>query len=203
VAYAPENHFHFPLKKDFKDKFPYRVYTAHGPYPRYRDPASILCRPTHYGRKLKISIPIISTAAKILYFAIIQLRKYQISSRLYSDRAQAIENGDNFVRPTQEDVIELNTFKFVQFSPATQWDWWVALTPKQLQLESKGVWHHGLKADSARHDFDWQRLTRSWDPWHKPPKSPLYKVGSLNGLWHGRMLVRIHFPISSARFNMY
>jgi hypothetical protein len=177
-----------PLKESFESYSARATQTPHGRYPHYRDPTTTLYTRTHYGRKLRISIPLISTAAKILYFAIRQLHKFEVPDDLPRDRAHAVQIGGNMIRPTREDMNELNAHKIVQFGPTASSNLWKELTHKQMQQEDEG----DLKADSVRYDVDWQRLTSCWDVWRPTlAKSPPYVIDSLEGLWQGRILVRI------------
>jgi hypothetical protein len=57
-----------------------------------------------------------------------------------------------------------------------------------------GAWRHDLLAPSAAWDNDWERSTVCWDPWTNIElKGTVYTFGSMDGLWQGRLLVRLAF----------
>jgi hypothetical protein len=192
-AHAPANHFTFPLSEEFAEEFPHSILTAHGPYPLYRDPKDTVFRTIHYGQLLTIGTPLISTAARILYFTRRQIPQFPVPSELPVNRAHARQLGNFSIRPTQADLIELNAHKCAQLPPKTKWDWWEDLTEEELRIQDEGIWHHQLKSNSAAYDHDMERLRHCYNPWVRPvAKGPVFAFGSLSGLWHGRLLVNLH-----------
>lgn len=166
--------------------------TAHGPYPLYRDPTAIITRVIHYGVVYPISAPLITIAAKLVYFSRRETIPFAIPPHLPRNRAHALQLGRRDVVPTQADVIEFNAHKDTKLPPRTKWDWWADLTDDELAVEDSGISRPDLKATSAKWDNDWMRLRFCSDPWvHTPLKGPVYTAGMLTGLWQGRMLVSL------------
>lgn len=195
-ALAPANHFNLPLLGKIEEQLDHSVLTAHGPYPHYRNPSEIIYRPTHYGHSLAVGVPLLSAAAKILYFTRRQLRPFTVPNALPVNRAHALQLNVTAIGPTQADIIECNAFKSVQYPPKTKWDWWADLTEEELALEGEGIWHHKLKANSARYDHDWARLISCIDPWSiTEVRGPVFQYGSLHGLWNGRLVVNYPYHV--------
>ncbi len=196
--HAPDNHFEFPLNEDLGHEFPYTFVTPHGFYPLYRQPEALVETHKHYGLKLEIAAPPITIAAKQLYFSRSEITPYEVPTNIPVDRVAASAVGQNFPSPTQIDFIEFNFHRGVKPSELGSWDWRSELSEEDGQLEDDGVWRKGLKSKSAKWDNDWQRWTYCWDPWAVPSlKGVVYTYGTLEGLWTGRMLVRVPFSCNT------
>lgn len=144
----------------------------------------------HYSVRLDISVPPITVAAKLLYFARSEATPFEFPNNLPVDRAAAEAAGYLLPMPTQADYIKFNEHKGARVLERGDWDWRSKMDEEEGKLEDDGVWRKGLKAKSARWDNDWHRWCYCFDPWHVPDlKGVVYTYGSLNGDWMGRMLV--------------
>lgn len=188
---TPANHFVLPLHDQFnRRRFPGSVQTAHGIYPLYREPHKLIEDVFHYGRNLEWSKPLITIAAKMLYFAIRETIPIGIPHHLPRDRAHALELGHTHIGPTAADVQEVNQYPSVQFVEKTEWDYHNRMSAKELEQMDGGVWTTDLTTASSYWDNDWNRSAYCFDPWLPiEPKGVTYTHGMLNGLWQGRMLV--------------
>jgi hypothetical protein len=164
--------------------------TAHGPYPLYREPHLLLEDVEHFGRFLEFSRPLVTIAAKMLYFSRREMVPIGIPTHLPIDRAHAVALGHTHVRPTQADVHEVNQYQSCKMIEPTPWDYMAAMSEEEKKLMDNGLWTPTLGSASAKWDNDWNRMTFCYDPWHRMPlKGVTYTHGLLNGLWQGRMLV--------------
>ncbi|KAH8099464.1 hypothetical protein BXZ70DRAFT_943813 [Cristinia sonorae] len=196
--HAPDNHFEFPLSPALQRAFPYSLITPHGFWPLYRQPSLLVERHTHYNMLLDIAPPLITVAAKLLYFSRSEATEIQFHPQLPVDRAAAMAlhqqqypNERPYPSPTQADWREFNAHKASKLVDHGSWNWRTELSPEAGALEDDGVWRKGLKAVSAKWDNDWQRITCCYDPFRLPAlKGVVYTYGSMHGLWAGRMLVR-------------
>jgi hypothetical protein len=177
--------------------------TAHGPYPLYREPDEIAQAFTHYGISLDFSRPLISTAAKLIYFSHTEIVPFNIPSQLPHSRAHAIQLGYFGVGPTRADIIEVNSHVNTKLVPQTKWDWWEDLTEQELEQEDRGMTSWDLKSASSKWDNDWMRLAYCSNPWVRVPgQGRVHTPGSLTGLWQGRMLVRCLSESHGSRVNI-
>ncbi|EGO31272.1 hypothetical protein SERLADRAFT_353830 [Serpula lacrymans var. lacrymans S7.9] len=185
TAIVPHNHYSIPLSETFNQQFPRSVLTAHGSYPLYRN--NTVHTFSHYDRDdLKMDTPLISIAAKLLYFSRRGVVPLGVPPHLPYNRAHALQLGFNMVGPTQEDIHELNAHKFAKLVPRMQWDWRAALTDRQLALDEEGF----DQSASVQWENDWSRLTECIDPFSRMSiPSTKYAFGLLDGLWQGRLLV--------------
>jgi hypothetical protein len=187
-AEGPPSHFHFPLPSDPRAGtivIPASVPSAHGPYPVYVQPSREASVP-YFGSMAVLSPPPITTAAKLLYFARREILPLSIPPFLPRTRAEApAAVGPS---PTQEDFIEVNGHCGAAPPPCVRWDW---------HQDCRIV--NGIRDDS---DVDY---SVNWDPdywrrrlcgyaWRPQPKwrpGSVYKSGSMDGLWQGRLLVSV------------
>lgn len=187
--HAPDNHYYFPLPEEYHNNFPASVRTAHGRWPLYRNASAIKNVVRHFGREFTVSTPLISQAAKLIYFSRREVRPIMIPQHLPVNRDHALALGHLF-GPTQEDVREFNAYPQAKLLPVQRWDWEDDFSEEQLELDRRGVWNRDLKTLSARWDNDWVRWTHCYDLLREPEfKGVVYTYGMLNGLWQGRLLV--------------
>ncbi|TFK56903.1 hypothetical protein OE88DRAFT_1650405 [Heliocybe sulcata] len=187
--HAPDNHYWFPLPSEYENSYPASVRTAHGPWPLYRNQKSIRNVITHYGKELTFSTPLISQAAKLIYFSRREVEPIRIPPHLPLNREHALQQGLEF-GPTQEDVNEFNTFPQAKLLPKQTWNWLDELSEEQRKLERSGSWHRSLRTASAKWDNDWERWVSCHELLKEPEaKGAVYAFGMMNGLWQGRLLV--------------
>jgi hypothetical protein len=168
--------------------------TAHGPYPLYREPSEITQSIYHYGLETEVSVPLITVAAKLIYFSRREAVPFFVPNDLPVNRMHAASLGHFEIRPTQADIIEVNAHVDTKLVPHTKWNWREDLTEDELELEDSGIYSVDLKSASSKWDNDWMRLCFCANPWIPDPmKGTVYSVGSLIGLWQGRMLVSVFF----------
>ncbi|TCD63351.1 hypothetical protein EIP91_005652, partial [Steccherinum ochraceum] len=195
--HAPDNHFDFPLSPDYHNEFPYSLMTPHGFYPLYRQPNLVAERHLHFNIPMDIAPPLITVAAKLLYFSRSEAMEIQFPSQLPVDRAAALAlhaqqypNERPYPSPTQTDWREFNAHKGAKLVDLGTWDWRSEMTLEDGALEDDGVWRKSLRAPSAKWDHDWHRLTGCWNPWeYNDLKGVVYSYGTMHGLWKGRMLI--------------
>ena len=189
-AYAPPNHFDLPLSEAFGHRFPHSVITAHGPYPLYRETHLLIEDVKHFGRHLEFSRPLVTIAAKLLYFTRREMVPIGIPTHLPIDRDHAISLGHTHVRPTQADVHEVNNYHSVSTVEHGPWDYLARMSNEEQKQFKDGLWTPTLTSASAKWDNEWNRAAFCHDPWNSMPlKGVTYTHGMLNGLWQGRMLV--------------
>jgi len=166
--------------------------TAHGEYPALPPRGDTIAEVDHYCRRIRFRTPPITVAAKLIYFSRRETIPLSIPPDLHIDRPTALALGISWGQ-TQADIVEVNSHAGAQFVPPSEWDWKSTLTPEQRLIEEDGIARRGLLSPSAAWDDDWERFARCWDPWADAElKGPVYKFGSLDGLWQGRLLVRSH-----------
>ena len=197
-SHAPDNHFDFPLSEEFEGVFPYTLITPHGYYPLYRDPEMLEEKFEHFGCELRIQAPLITQAAKLLYFACLETVSIPPPPGIPATRAHAVALNLPDGIPTTEDYEEMNAHKSAQLVDVGSWDWRAELNEEQGRLEDDGVWRKDLRSTSARWDNDWQRWCYCWDPWSDRDelKGVVYTYGTLSGLWQGRAMVGSYFKLS-------
>lgn len=182
----PDNHFTVPLVEEEEPSFPHSLITAHGPWPLYRHPADIEQRPVHFNSARSLSPPLLSTAARLLFFSRREVTPMGIPPNLPVDRAAA---GDAII-PTQADVREVNAATHAALPYRAPPGWAHGLSGTDWYMEMRGVMDGLVRAPSARWDQDFARLF-AFDPWDSPIiRGVAYNPGSMAGTWAGRMLVR-------------
>ncbi|KAH9830428.1 uncharacterized protein C8Q71DRAFT_886156 [Rhodofomes roseus] len=187
--HAPDKHFSFPLPENLEQTYPYTFMTPHGFYPQYRHPEHLREYLPHFGIQIETSAPLIAQGAKLLYLTLYETRLPH-HPELPLNREQAIALGRTFIAPTIADIDEANAHRAVTLAPHGSWDWRERLDAAQGKLEDDGVWRTTLTATSATWDNDWHRWCGCIDPWMVDHlKGVTYTLGSLNGLWQGRLLV--------------
>jgi hypothetical protein len=165
--------------------------TAHGEYPILPPRGDTVAEVSHFDRTIRFRTPPITIAAKLIYISRREMTPVQAPSDLPVDRPAALAQGISGGL-TQADVIEVNSHSSAHLVPTSDWDWKSTLTPEQRLIEEEGTWSRDLTAPSAAWDNDWERSTTCWDPWaHVELKGPAYTFGSMDGLWQGRLLVRL------------
>lgn len=160
ITYAPFSQFS-PEREASLPPTTQGFTTAHGPYPPPPPPAPSYTIP-HFGVPTTFAPPPAALAARLLYFSRRELTPFPIPSHLPIDRAHAPAHE---VGPTQADIAEFNLHKSTALPP----------------LASPA---------SARWDPDYARsllCTPGSIPRHVGVK--VYQPGTMNGLWHGRMLI--------------
>ncbi|KAK0490365.1 hypothetical protein IW261DRAFT_1325342 [Armillaria novae-zelandiae] len=193
MAFAPPNHFSLPLisqSGDFSDantRIPFRtrqthllsVLTPHGPFPIYRSTDPIWNQ-VYFTRRVEITWPLITTGAKLLFFVRRERYMLAMDPSLPRDRADAIQRG--MIGPTQADVIEIN--RNILGGPNNK-DGGTKFPDSVASAGPDGVdeWSQA----SRQYDADWYRLRLCADL--KFRRGDVYTLGSLTGLWAGRMLV--------------
>lgn len=187
--WQPDYHFTFPIPDD---RIVYRFITPHGYYPTYRNPEHLGRVHHHLGVRFRASVPPISIAAKLLYFARSEATPFHIPTTLPATREQALEQGFTDIRPTQEDYLRFNRHKAAAPIEPASWDWHDSLNDEEARLEDEGVWRKSLRSNSSKWDLDWYRMLYCFDPWYVSDIRPMpYIKGAFEGDWEGRMLVRL------------
>ncbi|KAJ7621964.1 hypothetical protein DFH06DRAFT_1232337 [Mycena polygramma] len=175
-AFAPQKHFCLPLHAPGTSHATTSILTAHGPYPLYLDPARAWSQ-VHYSARPMMAPPLITVAAKLVYFSRRETVAFSVPPHLPVDRAEALARGVTTVGPTQEDILEVNKYLNNRL-PEVRLGWDDEDADEQEKL-------------SENWDADWWRLRKCFDPYRAP--DPLlgacYKPGSFTGLWQGRMLI--------------
>ena len=138
-SHAPDNHFDFPLSEEFEGVFPYTLITPHGYYPLYRDPEMLEEKFEHFGCELRIQAPLITQAAKLLYFACLETVSIPPPPGIPATRAHAVALNLPDGIPTTEDYEEMNAHKSAQLVDVGSWDWRAELNEEQGRLEDDGV----------------------------------------------------------------
>ena len=100
-----------PSAKQFDQSCPHSVKSSHGPYPFHCDPHLLL---EDFGRYIEFSWPLITIAAKMLYFARQEMWPIGVPAHLPIDRTHALSLGLTDVRPTQADIHEVNRHQSVK-----------------------------------------------------------------------------------------
>ncbi|KAJ6487202.1 hypothetical protein C8R47DRAFT_1128044 [Mycena vitilis] len=175
-AFAPQKYFRLPLQAPNASHAPNSILTAHGPYPLYLDPARAWSQ-IHYSARPTMAPPLITVAAKLVYFSRRETVAFSVPPHLPVDRAEALARGVTTVGPTQEDILEVNKYLNNRLP--------------EVRLGWGEDDEEGGQRLSEMWDADWWRLRKCFDPYSAP--DPLlgacYKPGSFTGLWQGRMLI--------------
>ncbi|KAK0234015.1 hypothetical protein IW262DRAFT_127548 [Armillaria fumosa] len=221
-VFAPPNHFVLPLRShaynfsNLSSRIPFRtrsahflsVPTPHGPYPVYLSPSRVWSQ-VHFSRRISLTCPLVTTAAKLLFFSRREMNPYGMNSNLPRNRSEAIARG--LGGPTQEDVEEMNLHRLggpdgkyggtklptvgpdssdevSDRSKAYDSEWY------RLRLCSN-AWADGLRDD----DEIWRRANlgkgmRVKTVDHEVRElrfrhAEMYALGLLTGLWAGRMFI--------------
>ena len=186
--YAPDVTYLLPLAPGVEPNLVVSQINAHGPYPVFRSYEESTYRTTRFNTHLHIVMPQLTSAAKLLYFALRETVPIQVPDFLPVDRAEALTRGQR--GQTQADLHEVNAHRSTPFTPLGLWNFLETLSPSQRHREQEGVRSRTLLAPSAVWDDDWERFMTCWDPWSQPYyKGPVYTLGSLTGLWQGRLLI--------------
>ncbi|KAJ7231864.1 hypothetical protein B0H12DRAFT_1146219 [Mycena haematopus] len=177
-AFAPPHHFNVPLLQNaaVSQRHANSIVTSHGPYPIYLDPQRAWSQ-VHFSSRPAMAPPLATVAAKLIYFSRRETVPFSIPSGLPLNREAAMEAGITDVRPTQEDIIEVN--EHLNSRLPEMRDGWGRYDPAPPLSET---W-----------DSDWWRLRKCFDAYSTPDTrlGPCYAPGMLTGLWQGRMLVSI------------
>ncbi|KDQ53675.1 hypothetical protein JAAARDRAFT_61082 [Jaapia argillacea MUCL 33604] len=179
--YAPDIHYELPLvHSDLSPTQPHSSRTAHGPWPIYRSPTKIHKEIPHFGHHLRLTTPLTSTAAKLIYFARREVVPIRIPDILPPSRSLEYPTG-----PTKDDIHEFNAFPQAKLEETPRWNWWEGAEGEEGHTRVE------RKPPSARWDQEWERwCMMKWGLWRQPEgKGQVYEIGMLSGLWHGRMLV--------------
>ncbi|KAJ6453112.1 hypothetical protein C8R45DRAFT_1039644 [Mycena sanguinolenta] len=177
-AFAPQHHFNMPLPQNsaaVSRRETNSIVTAHGPYPIYLDPQRAWSQ-VHFASRPAMAPPLVTVAAKLIYFSRRETVPFSIPPGLPPNREAAVEAGMRDVRPTQEDIIEVNAHLNNRLPERFDAAWGKCDPPHPL---------------SETWDSDWWRLRKCFDP-HCAPDArlgPCYVPGSFTGLWQGRMLI--------------
>jgi hypothetical protein len=193
--FAPDHHFYLPLPEEWEPS-DLSLQTTHGEYPVFPPRGDTIVEVFHFDRLIRFRTPPITIAAKLIYFSRRETIPLAIPNDLPVDRPTALAQGISWGQ-TQADIIEVNEHAGAQFVDTSDWDWKSTLTPEQRRIEEDGACTRDLRAPSVAWDNDWERFTKCWDPWAIVElKGTVYRFGSMDGLWQGRLLVRfilLHF----------
>ncbi|ESK87556.1 hypothetical protein Moror_2005 [Moniliophthora roreri MCA 2997] len=126
-AFSPPNHFHLPLEPSKHDDVQDNVNSipTHGPYPIYLSAVNRTWRHYLYSRRVPLTVPLITEAAKLLYSARRELFRMPVVHEFPRDRAEWVERFKASFRaehgrdpyfweiqresgPTQDDFLEMN-----------------------------------------------------------------------------------------------
>ncbi|KAF7364618.1 hypothetical protein MVEN_00331000 [Mycena venus] len=176
-AFAPPNHFTLPLLQNASSvsrRQTNSIVTAHGPYPIYLDPERAWSQ-IHYASRPPMAPPLVTVAAKLIYFSRREAEPFGIPPHLPLTREAALAAGITDVGPTQEDIREFNAHLNSRLPEVR--DGWGDSAPERPLSES---W-----------DTDWWRLRKCYDVYHETDRrlGPSYVPGTFTGLWQGRMLI--------------
>ncbi|KAK0455784.1 uncharacterized protein EV420DRAFT_1553247 [Desarmillaria tabescens] len=208
MAFAPPNHFTLPLvsqSADFSNantsaRIPFRtrqthllsVLTPHGPFPIYRSTDPIWLQ-VYFTRRIE--------RRKLLYFARRERYALGMMPTLPRDRADAIQRG--MTGATQADIIEINRNRL---GGPNGKDGGTKLPDSVTNVGPDGI---DERSQASRlYDADWYRLRLCGNVWAnshgdddeiwrrgngtrrlKFRRGDVYTLGSLTGLWAGRMLI--------------
>ncbi|KAJ7728590.1 hypothetical protein DFH07DRAFT_998824 [Mycena maculata] len=171
---APQNHFTLPLSSTPTDHTT-SIVTAHGPYPVYLDPRRAWSQ-VHFSARPTLVPPLVTVAAKLVYFSRRETVPFSIPPHLPRDRAAARAAGITHVGPNQDDIHEVNAHLNARL-PEVRLGW--------------GACDGDAEPLSARWDPDWCRLRKCFSAWRVPDArlGTPYQPGTFTGLWQGRMLI--------------
>jgi hypothetical protein len=189
--HLPDNHFTVPIDPCMEGHFPTSMETAHGDWPHYRNAEDITHDVPTYGGHVKLVVPLISIAARLLFVSARELVPLAVPDTLYRDRAHATAMGNHNIIPTQADIHEVNYSDHARLRRPTDWDWLSNLPPDDRQRELSGLSAAPSIAPSSQYDNDFMRLMYCNDGFNAPiGKGRVYTHGSISGKWAGRMNVR-------------
>ncbi|KAK0466125.1 uncharacterized protein EV420DRAFT_1509966 [Desarmillaria tabescens] len=223
-AFAPPNHFVLPLHSkaynfsSTSSRVPSRtrahflsVTTPHGPYPVYLSPSRVWSQ-VHFSRCISLTCPLVTTAAKLLFFSRRELYPFGMNYSLPRNRSEAIARGlGGQITPTQEDIEEMNLHRL----GGPDGKYGGTKLPTVAPDSSDEV-----PDISKAYDSEWYRLrlcTDAWaddlgdddETWRRAKldkrmrvktaahevrelrfrQAEMYVLGSLTGLWAGRMAI--------------
>ncbi|KAK0184609.1 hypothetical protein F5146DRAFT_987828 [Armillaria mellea] len=223
-AFAPPNHFVLPLRShaynfsNLSSQIPFRtrsahflsVPTPHGPYPVYLSPSRVWSQ-VHFSRRISLTCPLVTTAAKLLFFSRRELLPYGMNYNLPRNRSLAIANGLD--GPTQEDIDEMNLHRLggpdgkyggtklpavvpdssdevSDLSKSYDSEWYRLCLCTNAWADGLGdddeIWRRaklgkGMRVKTADHEIRELRFRHA----------EMYVLGLLTGLWAGRMALLI------------
>ncbi|KAK7030845.1 hypothetical protein VNI00_013953 [Paramarasmius palmivorus] len=197
-SFAPPGHFELPLSAVAYDEAQDNVFSipSHGPYPIYLSGVHRTWRQYFYSRRVPLTIPLITDAAKLLFSARREL--FKLSRSVIND-FPVTRHG---VGPTQSDFMELNEGLLggeaqpLEPESPNQRRWGkgggTALTQLPTFLpDGSGIDESGC---ASRHwDKDWTRLRScldcSGDEDLEIDNRGVYTPGDMSGLWVGRLYI--------------
>ncbi|KAJ7153509.1 hypothetical protein C8R43DRAFT_1106735 [Mycena crocata] len=170
---APQNHFNLPLLNAVA-AHSNSIITAHGPYPIYLDPRRAWSQ-IHFSSRPCIIPPLVTIAAKLVYFSRREIIPFGIPPHLPLNREQALAAGITRIGPNQDDIKEVNEYLNHRL-PEVRPGWGADDIDEPL---------------SKRWDSDWWRLRKCFNAFRKVDRrlGSVYEPGTFTGLWQGRMLV--------------
>ncbi|KAJ6548293.1 hypothetical protein B0H10DRAFT_2129417 [Mycena sp. CBHHK59/15] len=182
-AFAPQQHFNLPLLQNaiaVSQRQAHSIVTAHGPYPIYLDPSRAWSQ-LHFGSRLLMAPPLVTVAAKLVYFSRRETVPFNIPPHLPLNREAALKAGRREMNPTQEDIREVNAHLNIRL-PEVRPGW------GGDEGESGGDEEHPL---NDNWDSDWWRLRKCFDVYDETDRrlGPCYVPGTFTGLWQGRMII--------------
>lgn len=184
-AEAPPNHFTIPVAPETLEAATaptnrFTQMTAHGPFPIYRRDRSWV--QIHFSSRPSITPPPITAAATLLYFVRRELIPFAAAPHFRATRREADEAGIVDVGPTREDIQEVNSGRAVRlvdegdpselFSQRWDCDWFRSRQCHARQLV-------GESGNAKRKRKTVER------------KGQVYQPGTMDGLWQGRIVVRV------------
>ncbi|KAJ7482843.1 hypothetical protein B0H11DRAFT_2021398 [Mycena galericulata] len=174
-ALAPHNHFDLPLR-GIVPAHANSIVTAHGPYPIYLDPRRAWSQ-VHFSTRPTIIPPLVTVAAKLVYFSRRETLPFDIPPHLPLTRAHALAAGITHIGPNQDDIHEVNAHLNDRL-PEVRPGWEDADADDSEPL-------------STRWDSDWWRLRKCYSAWRETDRllGASYVPGTFTGLWQGRMLI--------------
>lgn len=178
IYHAPDCHMSFPITRQVAPT----LQTPHGYYPPYRNPELLEVQVEHFGQKLSIGMPLITVAARLLYFSRSEATPYHIPDTLPVDREAAYEQNILQVMPTQQDYIRFN------------------------QHKAAAVASRGRFANSSKWDKDWERIRWCWNPHVTfPLRGSTYTYGSLEGEEYAQLPDADQYfaTVTAARFEQH
>ncbi|KAF7796201.1 hypothetical protein EIP86_007375 [Pleurotus ostreatoroseus] len=172
VFHVPDNHFLVPIDNIYMGAFPFTVNTAHGPYPPYRDAEMVVTQRIHYSSEITLMPPLISIAARLLYFGRSEAFSVVAGAHVPANRQEAQALGHDWVHPTRVDWDEFNAVNAARAPARGLLDPAAELNPTAMEL-------HSIHFDSC-----FQRLIDCTDPFWVNLTAP-YEFGTLTGDFSG------------------
>ncbi|KAI0035162.1 hypothetical protein K488DRAFT_43975, partial [Vararia minispora EC-137] len=184
---APDVSFRLPLPPFWGPEHIVSQVNAHGEYPGFRRPTQSVYARLRYGARLKLVPPPLASAAKLIFTGFRQ-GPVAIPPDIPLTREEALHLRRRQIR---SDLEEINAHKSATPPVHGDWEWFARLSDAERDEETSGTRRAGLAAPSAAFDCEWERL-KCYDPWAKPSnKGTPYTLGSLIGLFQGRLFVRL------------